>query len=80
MKLPHDLSGRQLIDALCRDWDYREVHQAGSHVVLQTETPTPHRVSIPAHKSLRIGTLSAILRSVATHKGVSRQEILASVR
>ena len=39
MKVPRDLSGTQLIKVLCRDWGYRLVHQEGSHVILQTETP-----------------------------------------
>jgi predicted RNA binding protein YcfA (HicA-like mRNA interferase family) len=39
MKVPRDLSGAQLIKVLCRDWGYRQVHQEGSHVILQTETP-----------------------------------------
>lgn len=79
MKLPRDLNGRALADALIRDWGYRQIHQVGSHIVLQTDTPTPHRVSVPDHRPLRIGTLNAILRSVATTKGVSRQDILASL-
>ena len=80
MKLPVDLSGQALAAALCRDWGYARVHQIGSHVVLQTQQPTPHRVSIPAHKTLRVGTLNGILRSVANHKGIERQEILDSIR
>jgi predicted RNA binding protein YcfA (HicA-like mRNA interferase family) len=78
MKSPRDLSGRELADILCRNWEYREVHQAGSHIILQTETPTHQRIPIPAHKTLRIGTLNAILRFVAAHKGVSREDILRS--
>ena len=80
MKLPVDLSGQALIAALCRDWGYAKVHQVGSHVVLQAEQPAPHRVSIPAHETLRVGTLNGILRSVANHKGVERQAILDSIR
>jgi hypothetical protein len=30
MEVPRDLSGAELIKALCRDWDYRQVHQEGS--------------------------------------------------
>jgi predicted RNA binding protein YcfA (HicA-like mRNA interferase family) len=52
MKLPSDLSGHVLVDALCRHWGYVKVNQVGSHIVLQTQEPTPHRVSIPAHKTL----------------------------
>ena len=79
MNIPSDLGGHTLVGALCRTWDYVKVNQVGSHIVLQTQTPTPHRVSIPTHKTLRIGTLNSILRSVANHKGVDRQTILDSI-
>jgi len=79
MKIPRDLSGSHLVDAFCRDWGYRVVHQEGSHIVLETEEPSHQRIAIPAHKSLRVGTLSAILRAVARHKGVDRQELLKSL-
>jgi predicted RNA binding protein YcfA (HicA-like mRNA interferase family) len=79
MKLPRDLSGRRLAAGLCRNWDYVEVHQTGSHIVLQTETPGHQRIAIPEHTALRVGTLNAILRAVAAHKGVDREAILGSV-
>lgn len=65
MKLPRDLSGKDLADLLCRDWGYQLSHQEGSHIVLETDQPSHQRIAIPAHRNLRIGTLSAILRSVA---------------
>jgi hypothetical protein len=34
---------------------------------------------VPNHKTLRVGTLNAILRTVATHKGVSREQVLKSL-
>ena len=80
MKLPSDVSGHAFVAALCRDWGYVKVNQVGSHIVVQTEEPTRHRVSIPAHKTLRLGTLNGVLRSVANHKGVERQVILSSIR
>jgi predicted RNA binding protein YcfA (HicA-like mRNA interferase family) len=61
MKLPRDLSGEQLVRMLCREWDYRRVSQVGSHVVLETGTPSRQRVVVPAHKTLRVGTLNAVL-------------------
>ena len=79
MKLPRDLSGQELVKVLCRDWGYRQIHQEGSHIVLQTEQPSHHRIAVPAHKSLRIGTLNAILKAVAQHKHVTRDEILQSL-
>jgi predicted RNA binding protein YcfA (HicA-like mRNA interferase family) len=79
MKLPRDLSGEQLIRSLCRSWDYRRTGQVGSHVVLETESPSHQRIVVPTHKSLRVGTLNAILRSVARHKAVSKEEILRAL-
>lgn len=79
MKVPRDLSGTELVRCLCKRWGYRRVHQAGSHVILDTDEPSPHRISVPAHKTLRLGTLRSILRDVARHKNVNRDDILASL-
>ncbi len=65
MKLPRDLSGIKLVKHLCKQWNYEQVHQVGSHVILQTSAPAHHRVAVPAHDPLRIGTLNAILAAVA---------------
>ena len=80
MKLPSDVGGHAPVAALCRDWGDVEVNQVGSHIVVQTAASTPNRVSIPAHKTLRVGPLNGIVRAVANHKGVDRQEILSSIR
>jgi len=79
MKLPRDLSGMDLVKVLCRSWGYQKVNQVGSHIVLQTEIPSSHRIAIPAHASLRIGTLNAILHAVADHKGIMREDIVKSL-
>jgi len=79
MKLPRDLSGEQLVKVLCRTWDYRQVHQEGSHVILQTETPGHQRLAVPNHNPVRLGTLNAIVRAIAAHKGVERQAVLDSL-
>ncbi len=79
MKLPRDLSGKQLADALCRRWNYARVHQVGSHIILQTSEPGHQRIAIPDHDALRIGTLSSILKTVSEHKGVTREALLAAL-
>jgi predicted RNA binding protein YcfA (HicA-like mRNA interferase family) len=79
VKLPRELSGRELARVLCARWAYRQVNQVGSHIILQTETPRHHRLSVPDHKPLRIGTLNAILRQVAAAKGITREDILATL-
>jgi predicted RNA binding protein YcfA (HicA-like mRNA interferase family) len=78
VKIPRDLSGREIAKALCKHWDYRQVHQEGSHIILQTDTPSHQRIPVPDHNTVRIGTLNSILRLVATHKGVDKQNVLAS--
>jgi predicted RNA binding protein YcfA (HicA-like mRNA interferase family) len=76
MKLPRDLSGKELVGHLCKCWGYRKIHQVGSHVILQTQEPSPHRIAIPEHSPLKLGTLNAILAAVAIHKGVSKEAVL----
>jgi hypothetical protein len=80
VKLPRELNGRDLARVLCARWAYRRVNQVGSHiVVLQTETPQHHRLSVPDHRPLRIGSLNAMLRQVAAAKGVAREDIPATL-
>jgi hypothetical protein len=57
VKLPRDLSGRTLVAVLVRDWGYRQVNQV-SHIILQTDAPVHHRLAIPDHSRLRVGTLT----------------------
>jgi predicted RNA binding protein YcfA (HicA-like mRNA interferase family) len=79
VKLPRDVSGQQLVRILIANWGYREVNRVGSHIIVQTEHPVHHRLSVPAHAPLRVGTLNAILRDVARAKAVSRDEITDSL-
>ncbi len=76
MKLPRDLSGAELIKLLGKHFGYRRINQEGSQVILETSDPRQHRISVPDHSPLRIGTLNAILRAVATTKGVEKDDIL----
>ncbi len=80
MKLPRDLSGSDLVAMLCRHWAYHIIHQEGSHIVLETSQPFRQRIVVPSHRQLRVGTLNAILRQVARHKNVEREDLLRSLR
>jgi hypothetical protein len=79
MKIPRDVSGARLAATLCRRWQYTKVHQVGSHIVLETSEPAHQRIAIPDHNPLRLGTFSSLLRTVAQHKGVPRDAIIASM-
>jgi predicted RNA binding protein YcfA (HicA-like mRNA interferase family) len=59
-KLPTDLSGHDLIKALQRV-GFVIQRQRGSHIILRRESPFA-RVSVPNHKTLRLGTLRTILQ------------------
>jgi predicted RNA binding protein YcfA (HicA-like mRNA interferase family) len=65
MKLPRDVYGRDLATHLIRRWGFRELRQTGSHIILRTEVPSALSISIPAHKPLRLGTLSGLLDGTA---------------
>ncbi len=74
MRLPRDLSGDDFIRALGR-FGYRITRQSGSHVRLSTEEGGTHRLTIPRHKSLRVGTLAAAINDVALHFAISREAV-----
>jgi predicted RNA binding protein YcfA (HicA-like mRNA interferase family) len=75
MRLPRNVSGDDLITALAR-LGYHSTRQRDSHVRLTTEQNGKHDVTVPRHNPLRLGTFAAILRDVAAHFGVTRDELL----
>jgi predicted RNA binding protein YcfA (HicA-like mRNA interferase family) len=75
MRLPRNLSGDDLIKALAR-LEYAPTRQRGSHVRLTTSQNGKHDVTVPRSDPLRIGTLSGILRDVAAHFAITRDELL----
>ncbi len=58
MKLPRDLSGQRVVQALKR-LGFIEERQEGSHIRLMRG---PLRVTVPAHRVLAPKTLQSILR------------------
>lgn len=78
MKLPRDLSGEDLAKALTR-FEYVIDRQTGSHIRLTTQLNGEHHITVPAHNPLKVGTLSAILRDVAEHFDLTRDELLSQL-
>jgi predicted RNA binding protein YcfA (HicA-like mRNA interferase family) len=54
---------------------YASTRQTGSHIRLTSSVLGEHHVTLPNHDPLRIGTLAAILDSVATHHGLTREAL-----
>lgn len=75
MRLPRDLSGSDLAQALGK-LGYSITRQTGSHLRLTTVEHGEHHLTIPKHTPLRLGTLSAILADVAKHFEFSRDQLL----
>jgi predicted RNA binding protein YcfA (HicA-like mRNA interferase family) len=78
VKLPRDISGADLAKAL-KSLGYEVTRQTGSHMRLTTTEGGTHHVTIPQHDPLRVGTLAGILSDVASHLGISREELLTRV-
>jgi predicted RNA binding protein YcfA (HicA-like mRNA interferase family) len=75
VKLPRDLSGREF-SRLLRQYGYEEIRQTGSHIRLRSAIKgKEHQVTVPAHISLKVGTLSGILSEVATYLEISRESL-----
>jgi predicted RNA binding protein YcfA (HicA-like mRNA interferase family) len=75
VRLPRDVSGAQLAKALSR-YGYTVTRQTGSHLRITTTRGGEHHVTIPARAELRVGTVAAILREVAEHLGMPRQQLI----
>ena len=55
---------------------YSVSHQTGSHMRLTSEMNGQHHITVPAHDPLRVGTLAAIVRDVAAHHDMTRDQLL----
>jgi predicted RNA binding protein YcfA (HicA-like mRNA interferase family) len=75
LKLPRDLSGQELARLLQR-LGYEVTRQTGSHMRLTRAGENAHHVTIPGHTTINVGTLNAILKDVAAHLGLGKDELL----
>ena len=76
MKLPSDLNGVELARRLQR-LGYEVTRQSGSHMRLTRQGPHGQQhITIPAHKPLRVGTLSQILKDVASQCLIELSDLL----
>lgn len=73
-RLPRDISGATLAKLLER-FGYVVTRQKGSHIRLTTQEGGEHSITVPNHTSLRLGTLNSVLRDVADHARVTRDDV-----
>ncbi len=76
MRLPRDLSGRDLVKQFKRNYGYRVTRTKGSHMTgTRTTDAGRHSVTVPVHRELRLGTLDAIVTDVAAQLGVPKRVV-----
>lgn len=75
MNLPRDLSGLDLVKALKR-LGYTVTRQKGSHIRATTEQHGEHHITVPDHDPVKLGTLADILKDVADHFSLERDDLL----
>jgi predicted RNA binding protein YcfA (HicA-like mRNA interferase family) len=75
-RLPRDISGNDLISKL-KVYGYLPTRQTGSHARLtRSAADGDQHITVSQHKSLRVGTLNAILNDVAGHVGKQKEEVV----
>jgi len=75
MKLPRDISGDELVRLLAK-YGYQTVRQTGSHIRLVSSFQgTQHPLTIPRHKSLKVGTLNSILKDIAIYLEIDKDQL-----
>jgi predicted RNA binding protein YcfA (HicA-like mRNA interferase family) len=75
MRLPRDLTGKKfakMVEVL----GYKIERQTGSHIRLTTSKNGEHHITIPNHSPIKIGTLNAILKDIANHFEITRDNLI----
>lgn len=76
MKLPRDISGEQLATILGK-YGYHITRQTGSHFRLESVLKgSTHRITIPQHDTIKVGTLSSILSDLAFYLEIEKQKLI----
>jgi len=78
MKMPRDVSGPQLTKAL-RVLGYTVDRQSGSHIRITTQQDGENHEVVPYHHPIKTGTLSGIIKRVASHHGLTVAELLGNL-
>ncbi|MEO7453689.1 MAG: type II toxin-antitoxin system HicA family toxin [Fimbriimonadales bacterium] len=76
MRIPRDISGRELVRLLQKCYGYEVTRQTGSHIRLTRTGDAARHLTIPDHANVRIGTLSSIVGDVAEQVGLDRSAVI----
>jgi len=75
-KIPRDLSGRELA-RLLEKYGYKIRRETGSHIrLVSTLKDEEHKITIPDHITIKIGTLNSILNDIADYLKMDKKELI----
>lgn len=75
-RIPRDISGKKLIQLL-KKYDYKVTRQAASHIrLVSLFQGVEHKITIPDHRSIKIGTLNGILADIADYLEIAKEKIV----
>lgn len=78
-KIPRDISGDELAK-LFKKYGYDIVRQTGSHIRLNSvRKGSEHKITIPNHNPVKIGTLNNILNDVAEYLKISKHVLISQL-
>lgn len=75
MRIPKNITGLELIKLL-QPFGYEVIRQTGSHVRIRTLQNGEHSETIPNHNPIKIGTLNNILKNVAEHFDITKEDLI----
>jgi len=78
-KIPRNITGRELAKLLSK-YKYAFVRESGSHIrLVSTYQQAEHKITIPDHQQIKIGTLNNILNDIAEYLKISKQELINEI-
>jgi len=76
MKLPRNVNGDELARLLGK-YGYKTTRQTGSHMRLTSSAKgAEHHITIPRHSPVKVGTMSGILKDVASYLKMTYQQLV----
>jgi len=78
-RIPRDMSVKKLVKLL-RRYGYEIKRETGSHIRLESNLDSKkHRITIPDHSPIKIGTLNNILNDIAEHFKISKEKLVSEL-
>ena len=78
-KIPRNILGRDLAKLLSK-YGYKFDRQVGSHFSLKSNHKGfEHRITIPDHDFIKIGTLNMLLSDIANYLDIDKKELVENI-